>query len=178
MIAVADTGPLLYLSLIDRAGLLPQIFETVLIPQAVADELSHPSTPIEAAALIERCPDWLHICTVPSADSSLDRLERGEREAITLAVSAGADLLLTDDAAAKRTATQAMGLAASGTIGVLYEAAMNDLVPFTATEFDQAIERLLTTNFYFAPALRKYIAELSRKLHDLSSSARRGGTPG
>jgi predicted nucleic acid-binding protein len=76
MIAVADTGPLLYLSLIDQVGLLPQIFEKVLIPQAVADELSRSSTPKPASVLSKGGPSWLEICTVPSVDASLSRFGR------------------------------------------------------------------------------------------------------
>src|SRR5437879_6555330 len=36
---VADTGPLNYLVLIGASDLLPKLFETVLVPQAVCDEL-------------------------------------------------------------------------------------------------------------------------------------------
>jgi predicted nucleic acid-binding protein len=165
MIAVSDTGPLLYLSLINCTELLPQIFEKVLIPHAVADELSDISTPAQASALIERCPPWLRICDVPSTDPSLLHLGRGEQQAISLAGSAGADVLLTDDRAAKGLATQIMHIAASGTIGVLYEAAINDQIPFTAANFDRSVERLLTTNFRRTQTLLESIEKLSRKLH-------------
>jgi len=165
MIAVSDTGPLLYLSLIDCIELLPRIFEKVLIPRAVAEELTDTSTPPQASALIVRKPDWLDICTVPGTDLSLQRLGPGEREAITLALSAHSDVLLIDDAAARRIATQTCKIAASGTIGVLYEAARDGRVPFTATEFDHAIERLQMTSFYASSALQQSIQDLSRRLH-------------
>jgi uncharacterized protein len=165
MIAVSDTGPLLYLSLIDCIDLLPLIFEKVLIPHAVADELSDPSTPAEASALIEHRPRWLHIYDVPSTDPSMYHLGRGEQQAIALARSVGADVLLTDDRAAKGFATQVMNIAASGTIGVLYEAAIDDLIPFTAWNFDESVERLLATNFRRPRTLLESIDELSRKLH-------------
>jgi hypothetical protein len=93
MIAVSDTGPLLYLSLINRTELLPQIFEKVLIPRAVAEELSDTSTPQEASALIEHGPLWLQIRDVPMTSLSLEHFGRGEQQAITLAVSVGADVL-------------------------------------------------------------------------------------
>lgn len=165
MIAVSDTGPLLYLTLIDYTELLPHIFESVLIPHAVADELSDPSTPAQAAALIQHCPPWLHICDVPSTHPSLHHLGRGEQQAITLAGSVGADVLLTDDRAAKNLATQVLNIAASGTIGILYEAAVDDLIPFTEANFDESVERLLATNFRRTRTLLKSIDELSRKLH-------------
>jgi predicted nucleic acid-binding protein len=163
---------LLYLSHIDQVRLLPQIFQKVLIPQAVADELSHPSTPEPAAALIERCPFWLEICTVPSVDPSLGQFGAGERKAITLALSAGADLLLVDDLAAKSHATQTMHIAASGRIGVLYAAVIEDLIPFTTMDFDRSTDSLLRdTNFRSTETLRRTIKERSRKLHALRSQS-------
>jgi predicted nucleic acid-binding protein len=165
MIAVSDTGPLLYLALIECTKLLPQIFEKVFIPRAVADELSDPSTPAQAAALIQSCPSWLQICDVSTTDAALLHLGRGEQQAIALAGSVGADVLLTDDRAAKKLVTQVVNIAASGTIGVLYEAAIDDLIPFTAGDFDVSVEHLLATNFRHTQTLLESIQELSRKLH-------------
>lgn len=166
MIAVADTGPLLYLSLIDQVGLLPQIFEKVLVPQAVADELSHPATPAKASALIENCPAWVEICYVPKIDSSSSHLDKGEQQAIMLALSTRGAVLLTDDAEARNLATLTANIAASGTIGLLYEAAKNDRIPFTATNFEECMNQLLATNFHRSRSLLKTIETLSRELHD------------
>lgn len=165
MIAVSDTGPLLYLSLIHRTELLPQVFERVLIPQSVAAELSDPSAPPQASGLIVRKPDWLYICTVLGIDPSLQRLGPGEQEAIALALSVPADLLLTDDAAARRTATHVCKIAATGTIGVLYAAATDHRTLFTAADFDDAIDQLRRTNFYISRALQQSIEAISRRLH-------------
>ncbi len=153
MIAVSDTGPLLYLSLIDCTELLPWIFEQVLIPPAVGDELSDPSTPVEAAALIQNRSSWLRICDVPSIDPSLHRLGRGEQQA-------------------KHFATHVANITTSGTIGVLYEAAVDDLIPFTAADFDKAVERLLATNFRHTARLLEAVLEMSRKLRERQGGSR------
>ena len=42
---VADTSPLYYLLLIDHIDLLPRLFKTVFIPDAVHQELLHPAAP-------------------------------------------------------------------------------------------------------------------------------------
>jgi predicted nucleic acid-binding protein len=51
-IVVADAGPLHYLVLIDCAELLATLFDHVLIPFAVRDELIHPGTP-------QKVRDWV-----------------------------------------------------------------------------------------------------------------------
>jgi predicted nucleic acid-binding protein len=38
---VADTSPLVYLILIDHIDILPQLFETVLVPDAVQEPPAH-----------------------------------------------------------------------------------------------------------------------------------------
>lgn len=165
MIAAADTGPLLYLSLIDQLDLLPQLFEKILVPQAVVDELLHPATPEKANLLARYYPPWLEVRTVQSTLPLLSKLDQGEREAITLALSTYS-ILLIDDKDAKNVATLTLGIAASGTIGVLFEAAKNDRIPFTPKDFDENIARLLATSFRRSPYLRKTIDTLSRELHD------------
>jgi len=47
---VADTSPLVYLVLIDHIDILPQLFETVLIPEAVHSELQNPLAPAPVQA--------------------------------------------------------------------------------------------------------------------------------
>jgi predicted nucleic acid-binding protein len=166
MIAVSDTGPILYLNAIGRIGLLPQIFKKVLIPDTVADELTHPSAPREVAVLIARPPAWLDVRPVLSMDARLGTLGPGERHAIELASSVGADVFLTDDALAKDLARRVKALKAYGTIGVLYEAAMNRSIVFTPEDFDRTAANLLSTNFFAGAALRKSIEDLSRRLHE------------
>jgi len=45
MIVVADTGPLHYLILLEHAELLHGLYGEVVVPDAVATELSSPSAP-------------------------------------------------------------------------------------------------------------------------------------
>ncbi len=44
MLVVSDTTPLNILLTLSLEHILPALFQTVLIPQSVADELSQPST--------------------------------------------------------------------------------------------------------------------------------------
>ena len=68
-------------------------------------------------------------------------MDLGEQEAITLAVQLEADLILLDDLAARRIATQ-LKLEIVGLLGILGSAAEKERVDFSA-----AIERLQQTTF-------------------------------
>jgi predicted nucleic acid-binding protein len=114
---VADTGPLLHLAEAKATHLLPLLGRGT-IPPAVADELagrentlppsSMPAVVALTAAAAQRAADWHH--------SGL--LHRGEAEAIALARQAGADVFLTDDAAARAHAAS-LGLHVRGSLGVV-----------------------------------------------------------
>ncbi len=55
-VVVADTGPLNYLVLIGHVSVLPVLFETVFVPEAVRAELDHPETPPPVRAWIAAPP--------------------------------------------------------------------------------------------------------------------------
>ena len=63
-VVVADAGPLHYLILIDCVEILAQLFDRVLIPCAVRDELIHPRAPKKVKDWILHPPSWLEIMTV------------------------------------------------------------------------------------------------------------------
>jgi predicted nucleic acid-binding protein len=53
MQVVSDTGPLNYLVQIDAIEILQSLFGTIVVPEAVRDELSHPRAPATVRAWIE-----------------------------------------------------------------------------------------------------------------------------
>jgi predicted nucleic acid-binding protein len=61
MIVIADSTPLNYLILIHQVDLLPQLFDRILIPPAVFEELQHQETPDVVRGWIARPPSWLHV---------------------------------------------------------------------------------------------------------------------
>lgn len=80
MRVVADTSPLCYLLLIEQIGLLPSLFERVLIPKAVAAELAHAAADRKLRDWIALPPAWLEIVEAPPTGAELSRLDAGERE--------------------------------------------------------------------------------------------------
>ena len=158
MIAVADTSPLGYLVLIGEIDLLPALFTKVLIPPAVAAELADPGAPDAVRRWIARPPDWLEIAEpdVAGVDAALERLDRGEQEAILLARRSGADVLLLDDKAARR-AAKSLDVPVMGLLGVLTAGADLGKVDLVT-----AIRRLRQTNFRVSAALLRDLLEHHR----------------
>src|SRR5437764_750595 len=114
MIIVSDTTPLNYLILIDQVQILHELYDSVLIPQSVFDEMQRAETPTEVRAWFAARPRWLEVRPAQAHDPSL-KLGAGESEAITLALELHADALLLDDRKARQEA-QRRGLTVTGTL--------------------------------------------------------------
>ena len=63
---VADTGPVHYLILIEQISLLPRLFGTIFILEAVHKEMLAPRTPAVVREWIKDPPGWLQIVPDPS----------------------------------------------------------------------------------------------------------------
>ena len=130
--------------------MLRALYGTVVIPEAVIEELSAPHTPVEVRNWIAALPSWTSIARVPSDALPFETLGRGEREAIVLAKESNNSILLTDDLQ-DRIAAEGLGIQVVPTIRVLSTASVLSLV-----DFDDALNRLMQTNF-----------RVSRKILDL-----------
>ena len=127
-LVVADTGPVNYLILIGYIDLLPQMFESVVLPAAVQTELSNRLAPPAVQRWIADPPAWLEIAQTLAVTLSTG-IHKGEAAAIALAVAMHADLLLIDDRRGIRAAKE-LGLRVTGTLGLLDLAAERGLVDF------------------------------------------------
>lgn len=145
-------------------ALLPKLFERVLAPQTVRDELADPEAPAAVREWIARPPDWLDVRPDPDVGARDwgrgPRLDRGERAVIALALAVKADLVLMDDQAGV-TVARRRGLAATGTLGVLDIAVQQGLVDLV-----EAFERLKATSFYYRQGLLDALLAQHRKGED------------
>lgn len=141
---VADTGPLITWSLVDQVPLLRQLVGTVVIPGAVADELTAGGTRPGASLPGE---DWVEVRRLEkdSAQPFPAVLGRGEREAIQLAQQL--DLpLLADDGRARREAEN-RGLEVYSTLRLLAQAKRHGLI----RTVQPILEKMRATGFWLAP---------------------------
>jgi predicted nucleic acid-binding protein len=143
-LVVADTSPIFYLLSIGQIELLPRLFTTVFVPDAVHKELCHPTAPPMLQEWITERPPWLEVMPVDLIDdAALQPLGAGERAAITLALSMHAELILIDERKGTSVAI-AKGFTVTGTLGILRLAAQGGLIDLADT-----IAKLKLTNFRY-----------------------------
>ena len=159
MIIVSNTSPVCYLLLISQIDVLPTLFNRIMLPQAVREELLSEGALAVLQTWVAQPPVWLEIKpVVTESDAELARLHPGEREAIVLAERLGADLILLDEKAARRVAT-ARGLNVTGLLGILDEAQTRGLI-----DLPEAVERLRQTTFRASPYLLKSLLDRHQKI--------------
>jgi predicted nucleic acid-binding protein len=115
MLVVSDTSAVTSLLQVGQGSLLAALFERVLVPPAVRDELLRFHTLL---------PDYLEVRTIQdqlAAKTLSHGIDRGEAEAIVLPEECHADYLLMDDRRGRSTA-EARGLRVVGLLGVLLRA--------------------------------------------------------
>jgi predicted nucleic acid-binding protein len=156
-LVIADTSPINYLLLIGHIDILPVLFDKMILPAPVWDELKHPKAPPVVRNWVNAPPPWVDVRpTGPIRDASLERLDSGESAAIALAIEIHADLVLMDDDEGVIVA-RGKGLAVTGTLGVLSRAAERDLLNLA-----DAFDRLKKTNFRFRQEIMdKFLDEMS-----------------
>lgn len=154
MIVVADTSPINYLILIGHIEILRYFYGQIIVPLSVWQELQDIHTPDSVRAWAIQPPGWLEVCELSvTPDPSLDFLDRGERDAIALALELGASRLIAHETLARREAVHRK-LAVIGTLGVLRNAARANLL-----DLQEALEKLQQTSFFVAPELIKSLLE-------------------
>ena len=144
-LVIADTSPINYLLLIGHIEVLPALFDRIILPSTVRDELAALRAPAVVRNWTAALPAWIDIRTAQShpADPANDKLDSGEREAIVLAGELNAGLLLMEDRDGVAVARE-KGFRVAGTLTVLAMAAGQGLL-----DLIRAIELLKRTNFHY-----------------------------
>lgn len=126
---ISDSTPLIALARIGELEVVRHVFEEILVPEAVHEEIVEARGGAPGAEDVAAA-DWVHRTRVaPRRVAPLLRLmDRGEAEAIALARVETGSLLLTDDRKARRTAKE-LGIQVQGTLGILARAKGQGLVP-------------------------------------------------
>ncbi|MFN7119829.1 MAG: DUF3368 domain-containing protein [Saprospiraceae bacterium] len=137
MVIISDTTPLSNLLQIGRLDLLHSLYQEVIVPDAVFEELQALSTfqisiqPIQDA-------DWLTIRTpqdIKLVNKLLAELDLGEAQAIALALETNADYLLIDEKDGRLVAED-YHIPIVGTLGILLSAKQAKLINSIKSEMN------------------------------------------
>ena len=156
---VADTGPLIGLVIAGRLGILSTLFARVRIPRGVLEELElEASRPGSRALSKAREAGWLATEDVPdTADVAKlsEHLDRGEAEAIVLAQSKEARLLI--DERKGRAVARSRGVTVVGTGGVLLMAKRRHVID----RIEPVLDDLASHGYRLSEELRRELLILA-----------------
>ncbi len=164
---VSNATPLIYLAKAGLLQILHSLFDPILIPEAVYEEVVVIGKLSEQrdAFLIEKAVQeaWIIQRAIQRKHPVSVSLHPGEREVISLALEAGIKTVLMDDAKA-RTAAELAGLNPRGTVWVMLKALENDLLSFDG--FLQALEDITNSGFYLREDIYLRVIREARKISD------------
>ncbi len=154
---ICNTSPIQYLHQLGLLHVLPALAGRVIVPPAVAEELS-----VGRAAGVN-LPDlaslgWIRVqrpTSEPAAPLVAD-LGPGETQVLMLGLELHDAIVVLDDALARRFA-ESLGIRFTGTLGLLLDAKQRALVPHIAPLLDQ----LQALAFRLAPHTRAAVLRLA-----------------
>lgn len=126
MKAICDASPIVNLARIEALHLLPDLYDAVMLPEAVWQEVVVEGEGQPGARAV-RTASWIERRTVSNSDlvrALRQDLDAGEAEAIALAVETDGAVLLMDERHGRETASH-FDVPHLGLIGVLVDAKEN-----------------------------------------------------
>lgn len=160
MIIISDTTPIISLMKAEQLDLLQKLFHEVIIPEAVFLELVSNTKFQKEAQIIRNCT-YISVEEVVDTKSvnifrRVTGLDAGESEAIVMADEKKADLLLMDERKGRIVAKQ-MGLAITGTVGILLQSFDEGLL--NADEVRESTNKLKECGIRISDSLYDLILE-------------------
>ncbi|MDQ6845007.1 MAG: DUF3368 domain-containing protein [Bacteroidota bacterium] len=127
MIIISDTSPLVCLLHLEKINLLKNLFEDVIIPPAVFEELVNAKIVDEAFLQSYTFIQIKSPSNKKEVEELLVVLDKGESEAIVLSKELKVDLLPIDEAPGREIAKK-IGIPIKGVLGILLQAKQSNLI--------------------------------------------------
>jgi predicted nucleic acid-binding protein len=140
-IVISNASPIINLAIIGRLNLLKTIWGKIYVPEAVWKEVVIDGEYKAEVAEIKKA-DWIFVEKVKDQNLTLllmQNLDKGEAEAIALAIEKNADIILLDENDA-REAADIYRIEKTGVLGILLLAKLKNEIPY----LKQEIEKLKT----------------------------------
>lgn len=154
MIVVPDAGPLIYLAGAGQIELLRTLYDDVVVPRVVYDEVTVAGAGMTGSSEVAAA-DWLRVVEQAPDATLLGRLDAGEAAAIPLAAALGA-VLLVDDGEARAVAGE-RGIPVIGSLGVLLGAKQRGHLGAVGPVLDRMVE----LGMFVSAALRSRVLSLA-----------------
>lgn len=157
-IVVSDSSPLINLYLINRFNLLKLFFHTITIPPAVWEELTKAEEKEGVEFFKQERKEGFIVVQPVAPDPLLEllhkSLDEGEAEAIFLALSVKADLLLLDEKEG-RSIARVYKIPLTGVIGILMRARLEGKISSLKKELNLLGEK----GFWISDELREEVLQ-------------------
>ena len=150
-IVISNASPIINLAIIGRLNLLKSFWGKIYIPEAVWEEVVIDGEDNTEVIEIKNA-DWLIVEKVNDGNIVnllMQNLDKGEAEAIALAIEKNADIILLDETDARETA-DLYKIEKTGVLGILLLAKLKNEIP----NLQQEIEKLKSrANFWLKDSL-------------------------
>jgi predicted nucleic acid-binding protein len=150
MKVIVNATPLISLAILKRLDLLQQLFDEVIVPTAVYEEVVEQGAGRFGASEVAKA-NWLQIVS-PSVTATLEPLllglDEGEMQVLLLAREITPDCVLIDEKLGRRVA-RALGFSLKGTLGLLLTAVL--IEQLTKEQALDALQTLLAHGIRIAP---------------------------
>ena len=150
-IVISNASPIINLAIIGRLELLKKFWGKIFIPEAVWQEVVIDGGDKEEVAEIKKA-DWIIVDKVKDQNLTLllmQNLDKGEAEAIALAIEMNADIILLDETDA-REAADIYKIEKTGVLGILLLAKFKNEIPNLKQEIENLKEK---ANFWIKDSL-------------------------
>ena len=159
---VVNTTPLIALSHVEQLDILKELYGEIIIPEAVYKELSVKTDSVCKKA-VDRSLDWIRVEQIKNQMAKTmykTHLHDGEVEVMILAKEIAADVVIIDDANAKKHAKY-LQLPVTGTLGVLIKAKQKCYID----ELKPILQQMVENGIYISQSLielcLKQVGEIS-----------------
>lgn len=147
---VVNTTPLIALSHVGQLDVLKKLYGEIVIPEAVYRELSVKEESVCKRA-VDCSLDWIRVDKIKNQmakEMYKTQLHDGEVEVMILAKEIAADVVIIDDANAKKHAKY-LELPVTGTLGVLIKAKEKNCI----NEVKPILQRMVESGIYISQSL-------------------------
>ncbi len=154
---ISNTSPLFYLHQIGHLALLQRLYEQIIIPEAVVQELEAGRQQGESVPDIQEFP-WMEVrlTRIPALVRLITDLGPGEAQVLALALEIPNSLSILDDRLAREIA-QLQKLRITGTAGVLLKAKQRGFLP----EIAPLLKKLSLAGFRLSEHVNAQILKLA-----------------